>query len=363
MTTQMDSSATDALDIGNAFVQRFYTILHKDPTQAFRFYLDSSALSRPGPDGVMKSVTTVEDINELILSLDCQSYKAKITFAHAQFSYGNGLIVLVTGCLIGKNDARRKFTQSFFLAPQERGYYVLNDVFRYIDDEEPEDAANNDLNESTEAALYPEPEVTQVPNNVEANHASAPSDDGDYTDKEVSHPLDNDNVSVLENEVVAVQPAPSSEKSLNDSDPVSQTASPRIEDDAPKKSYLTVVHALTQNSSPFISRPPPPKPKPVAEQSRKAAAPEASAPQSNNVSERNNDFSGKNTSIFVANLPLNATEEMLSEAFKNFGPIKPNGIQVRSFKENKNCFGFVEFESAASVQSAVTVLSCLVSLA
>ena len=26
------------------------------------------------------------------------------------------------------------FTQSFFLAPQDKGYFVLNDVFRYVDD-------------------------------------------------------------------------------------------------------------------------------------------------------------------------------------------------------------------------------------
>ena len=42
--------------------------------------------------------------------------------------------------------------------------------------------------------------------------------------------------------------------------------------------------------------------------------------------------SGKNTSIFVANLPMNATEELLSEVFKKIGPIKPNSIQIRSFK-------------------------------
>ena len=29
---------------------------------------------------------------------------------------------------------RRKFTQTFFLAPQEKGYFVLNDVFRYIEE-------------------------------------------------------------------------------------------------------------------------------------------------------------------------------------------------------------------------------------
>lgn len=351
MTTQSDPSDSDPQGIGNAFVKQFYTILHNDPSQAYKFYLDLSVLSRPGPDGVMKSVTTVKDINELILSLDYQSYKAEISFADTQFSYANGLIVLVTGCLIGKNDVRRKFTQSFFLAPQERGYYVLNDVFRYVDGKEPANVANIDVNESAQDALSPEPELSHLPMNAVASHSTVPSDSGDNSGKEAGHPLDNGKVSVLENEVVADQLLPSSEKSQNDSRPTSQTTSPRLQDDAPKKSYLSVVHAMKKNSAPFISRAPPPKTKPV-EQSRKAAAPEASAP-SNNVLEKNNGFSGKNSSIFVANLPMNATEEMLSEVFKKFGPIKPNGIQVRSFKENKNCFGFVEFESSASMQSAV----------
>ncbi|XVE91623.1 hypothetical protein REPUB_Repub01dG0026200 [Reevesia pubescens] len=352
MTTQSDPSASDPQGIGNAFVKQFYTVLHNDPTQAYKFYLDISVLSRPGPDGAMKSVTTVKDINELILSLDYQSYKAEITFADAQISYANGVVVLVTGSLIGKDDVRRKFTQSFFLAPQERGYYVLNDVFRYVDDDEQVAVMNNDVDESTQASLSPEPELTHVPKNAVANRTTAPSDNGDNSGNEVTHPLDNSKVSVSENGVVAEQLVPSSEKSQNDSHPVSQTASPRIQDDVPKKSYLSVVHALTKNSAPFIVRPPPPKPKPV-EQSARAAALEAPAPKSNKALERNNEFSGKNTSIFVANLPINATEDMLSEVFKKFGPIKPNGIQVRSFKENKNCFGFVEFESATSVQSAV----------
>ncbi|XWS64178.1 hypothetical protein CRYUN_Cryun06bG0164100 [Craigia yunnanensis] len=346
MTTESDPSASDAQGIGTAFAKQFYTVLHNDPTQAYKFYLDLSVLSRPDPNGVMKSVTTVKDINELILSSDYQSYKAEISFADAQFSYANGVFVVVTGSLIGKDDVRRKFTQSFFLAPQEGGYYVLNDVFRYVDDKEPVGVANNDVDENTQ-----DPELTHMPTNAVANHTTAPSDNGDNSGKEVSHPLDNGKVSVLENGVVAEQLVPSTEESLNDSHPVRQTASPRSQDDAPKKSYLSVVHALSKYSAPFIVRAPPPKSKQV-EQSCRAAAPEASAPKSNKGL-ANNDFSGKNTSIFVANLPMNANEELLSEVFKKFGPIKPNGIQVRSFKDNKNCFGFVEFESATSVQSAV----------
>ncbi|KRH57274.1 hypothetical protein GLYMA_05G051000v4 [Glycine max] len=44
---------------------------------------------------------------------------------------------MVTGCLTGKDNLRRKFAQSFFLAPQDNGYFVLNDVFRYVEDHEP----------------------------------------------------------------------------------------------------------------------------------------------------------------------------------------------------------------------------------
>jgi hypothetical protein len=37
-------------------------------------------------------------------------------------------------------------------------------------------------------------------------------------------------------------------------------------------------------------------------------------------------------SIFVANLPLDATVDQLVQTFTRFGAIKPNGVQVRSYK-------------------------------
>lgn len=75
-----------------------------------------------------------QSINDKICSLDYKSYKAEINTADAQDSFEEGVIVLVTGCLTGKDNLRRKFTQTFFLAPQDKGYYVLNDVFRYLED-------------------------------------------------------------------------------------------------------------------------------------------------------------------------------------------------------------------------------------
>ena len=38
----------------------------------------------------------------------------------------------------------------------------------------------------------------------------------------------------------------------------------------------------------------------------------------------------KGFSIFVANLPIDATVEQLEEMFVKFGPIIPNGVQIRT---------------------------------
>ncbi|KAL7607058.1 nuclear transport factor 2-like [Lactuca sativa] len=50
---------------------------------------------------------------------------------------------------------------------------------------------------------------------------------------------------------------------------------------------------------------------------------------------------------------MNASVAQLEEEFKKFGPIKSNGIQVRSNKQQGFCFGFVEFESLDSMHSAI----------
>lgn len=53
----------------------------------------------------------------------------------AQASFGGGVTVLVTGNMTSHDGTIKKFfTQSFFLAPQDNGYFVLNDMFRYVDD-------------------------------------------------------------------------------------------------------------------------------------------------------------------------------------------------------------------------------------
>lgn len=60
----------------------------------------------------------------------------EIKTAHSLESWNGGVLVMVSGSVHTKNfNGRRKFVQTFFLAPQEKGYFVLNDIFHFVDDE------------------------------------------------------------------------------------------------------------------------------------------------------------------------------------------------------------------------------------
>lgn len=97
---------------------------------------------------------TVQAINKKIL--DYGELSANIVTVDAQESYNGGVFVLVTGFLTGKDNIRKKFTQSFFLAPQDVGYFVLNDVFRYVDDSTPQNGDNGlVVDAAVEAPLTP----------------------------------------------------------------------------------------------------------------------------------------------------------------------------------------------------------------
>lgn len=102
-------------------------------------------------------------INDKILSLDYKNLKAEIKTADAQESHMGGVTVLVIGYLTGMDNVRRPFAQSFFLAPQDKGYFVLNDVFRYMDEcelvETSSTVANGVSETAPKALLTPDPGI------------------------------------------------------------------------------------------------------------------------------------------------------------------------------------------------------------
>ncbi|KAF8037396.1 hypothetical protein BT93_B0329 [Corymbia citriodora subsp. variegata] len=331
--------------VGIVFVERYYNILLQVPEMVHKFYKDSSLLSRPDVNGVMTRFTTMQAIEKKIMSLNNEDHTMKIETADAQESHENGVIVLVTGCLTGKDNARRKFTQTFFLAPQDKGYFVLNDVFRYVGESE---SLVNRTNENAPAvALTPEVGPINAQDQLAAEPATAIEKEDLDNAAEVSDPSGNEG-SVIEEEIIESpfhKPAEST---------------PAEEENAPK-AYASIVKVMQDNAASPSLRVPSSR---VAgatsnvQQSTvsvyaKPSAPDTSALVSDNASEsskQNEEVEGH--SICMWNLPYNATIELLEEEFRKFGPIKPNGIQICSAKKG-SCFGFVEFEALSSMQSAL----------
>lgn len=73
----------------------------------------------------------MQAIAERIKQLDIQDCKVRVLNVDSQESLKN-ILVQVIGEMSNKAEPHRKFVQSFVLAEQPSGYYVLNDVFRYI---------------------------------------------------------------------------------------------------------------------------------------------------------------------------------------------------------------------------------------
>ncbi|CAG7868786.1 unnamed protein product [Brassica rapa] len=291
--------------VGNAFVQKYYNHLYESPSQVHRFYLEDSVLGRPGSDGEMVSVNSLKAINEQIMSFDYENSKIQILTADSQPSYKSGVVTLVTGLLTVKDGERMRFSQSFFLVPQKGSYFVLNDVFRYVSDElvaEPED---NKEEVEEEEVVTRAVQTTTEPANEVAEAVAIPT-------QQTTETLVKEPARAVENV------------------------------DAHKKSFAVIVQSPAKVGAAFnvkASSPAKPVKKLSAALESKAPAP---VPQI--------DQSAEGGSIFVANLPMDATPEQLNETFKGFGVIRKDAIQVRSYRLKGNCFGFVTFESAEAVK-------------
>lgn len=80
----------------------------------------------------------------------------------SQESFKN-IVVQVIGEISNKAAPHRKFVQTFVLAEQPNGYFVLNDIFRYIDEEDEEEDVENAAAPESEPPTAPEPKIETQP--------------------------------------------------------------------------------------------------------------------------------------------------------------------------------------------------------
>ncbi|XP_042466219.1 nuclear transport factor 2-like [Zingiber officinale] len=326
------SSAAESLRyaqiVGETFVDQYYNYVRNSPELVHRFYQERSRLGRPDGHGNVTSVTTIDGIRENILSMDFSIEEIK--GVNCQDSLDGGVMVFVTGFLTREEDnSKREFNQSFFLAPHETGFYVLNDMLMYGAESHP-DSSFNDSRSS------PQPE------NASQDKDSHRTDETSDEMNRDSGPLNNGESSAWKEE----EPGNVIDVTADGFPPLlvkSETKSDHEEN--LKKSYASVVKVMKDTASESAPAWCP-----------ASGHPASRGPISGSIGSERKKFQKAQYdaySLYLNYLPFDVTPAQVEEEFKRFGPIKPGGIQIKRYKFQNSCFGFVEFKFSDAVQRAI----------
>ncbi|KAF2161763.1 hypothetical protein M409DRAFT_69567 [Zasmidium cellare ATCC 36951] len=124
-------------EVGWYFVEQYYTTLSRSPEKLYLFYNKRSQFVSGQETDKVPVCVGQRAINDKIRDLDFQDCKVRVTNVDSQSSDSN-IVIQVIGEISNKGQPHKKFTQTFVLATQTNGYFVLNDIFRYLVEEEDE---------------------------------------------------------------------------------------------------------------------------------------------------------------------------------------------------------------------------------
>ncbi|KAG8366450.1 hypothetical protein BUALT_Bualt17G0081200 [Buddleja alternifolia] len=359
-------------DVADAFVKQYYAILNKSPENVHKFYQESSLLGWPGSDGVVTPVTTLSGINDRVMSTDYKNCSVEIKTTDAQQSLEGGVIVAVTGSSTGEDDVKRNFSQTFFLAKQEKGFYVLNDILRFFD-----------VCVSITDTVVKEDDVNDQPAPTMQNSVSRDISDGPAS-PQTKAVVENENGKVEE----ALDPLPresvarkasskSSVASLEKPRPVVAPPVSNVKEDAKKITYASMLAkearvtsprtALVTSSNQAVASPTTKSSADIGDGAPKVSTPTRAVSQAPvalskvapKLATPSND--AQNTGayadargIYIGRLPYDITKQGIVDVVKKFGAVRRTAdtIQIRRH-EDGFCCGFVEFESADAARRAV----------
>ena len=178
-------------EVGWYFVEQYYTTLSKSPDRLYVSHLQlGKAIRRHEtdpiaaflqqalpvrlrcrrgqgqrllrPEGMLRKangrhieLTNMQAINERIKELDFKDTKVRVTNVDSQGSDAN-IVIQVIGEISNQGQPHKRFVQTFVLAEQTNGYFVLNDIFRYLAEEpEEEEEPQQELAASANGAQEP----------------------------------------------------------------------------------------------------------------------------------------------------------------------------------------------------------------
>ncbi|KAI8963508.1 hypothetical protein F5Y11DRAFT_319460 [Daldinia sp. FL1419] len=293
------------------FVEQYYTTLSKNPEKLHLFYGKRSQFVYGQEAEVANVSVGRQNIQERIKSLEFQDCKVRVSNVDSQASYDN-IVIQVIGETSNKAGEPKKFVQTFVLAQQPSGYFVLNDILRYINDEGDEEPAETAQEEQVEPATQAVPATKEEPEAQPAAPAEkSPSFDAGVVDKkseeastapEASTPANGDVAAETVTSETPAAPEPAKEPEAKAVPDPEETAQETVEEDTkepekpadpspiPVQTRQPPANSTAAPAAPVQAQPPKPMtwasrlaasaaPKPVVPLQAKSATP-AAVPQS-----------------------------------------------------------------------------------
>lgn len=140
--------------------------MNSKPESLYKFYDNKSYFCFGHEGESVKYCHGKQEINSRFAELDFKECKVVVSNVDSQASSDGGIIIQVLGEISNKNEPASKYAQTFFLAKQPKGYYVLNDIFRYLKEEinneydEMEDFVNEEYVEEKPQVVKEAPTTT-----------------------------------------------------------------------------------------------------------------------------------------------------------------------------------------------------------
>lgn len=225
-----------------------------------------------------KSVGPVQQpIQERIKALEFEDCKVRVSNVDSQASFDN-IVIQVIGETSNKGAEPKKFVQTFVLAQQPSGYFVLNDILRYISEEEEDEAT--ELADTSADLQEPAPTAAE-PESIKEDAVDEPKLNADAVDEKLNETV----TAQVETPVNGGDAAETSKAAEAKTEPVVEAAPQEAaketvpETEKSKELGPTPVANPKQEEAPAPAPAPIMPPKPMTWASRAAAAAAAAGPR------------------------------------------------------------------------------------
>lgn len=177
-------------EVGWYFVERYYTTLSNKPEHLHLFYNKKSQYVYGEETERLPVLFGRQAIQKFITELGLQGSKVRVANVDSQGSDAENIVVQVIGEIFSSNsNVLKKFVQTFVLAKQDNGYFVLNDIFRSLKDAEEETEARPAEEEAPVAAVEEPVTKAETPKEEVVEEPKAAALNADVIDEKLESAL------------------------------------------------------------------------------------------------------------------------------------------------------------------------------